>query len=528
MKKRKFGWVVIAILSMVIYSFSFQVREENATLEGEKVIKLNQGQSIFTSDIEEVGVWNNLIDRELAVGNLKLALTQTEEVSNYIHHRYDQYYQGIKVWGAQLIRHLKEGRVYCINGRYYRDIDIGIQPSLETEVAIQIVRDDLLDADYQLFGKPELMIFPAEKEYYLTYRLIFEKPGSEMIYFVNSHTGEVILKYDNIKTVGEIGLGTGVHNDTKKFSADYGNPYGAGTSYWARDVMRPARLETVDMRNTWWSGWYVSDSDNQWTDGALVDAHCYSGWVYDYFYNTHGRKGINNSNMFMRSWVHLGVNYNNAYWSSTSKAMFYGDGDGVTYYPFSAALDVVAHEITHGVTQYTSNLIYWFYSGALNEAFSDIMGGSCEFYHQPTGNGYLRAEWWLGEDLYRSFRPMRRFDKPYLLLVWGWFPYPDHYSLRYTGWGDNRGVHINSSIANHWFYLLAHGGTNRISSIHVTGIGISKAEKIAYRAWTRYLFPSANFSDARSACVQAARDLYGTGSTEASRTALAWTAVGVF
>jgi thermolysin len=156
------------------------------------------------------------------------------------------------------------------------------------------------------------------------------------------------------------------------------------------------------------------------------------------------------------------------------------------------------------------------------------MAVSCEIFHQPGGSGYRQAEWWIGEDCSKSFRPMRSLSNPSSLRVRDG-TYPDHYSRRWVlpVSDDNGGVHLNCTIAGHWYFLLANGGTNRTSGIAVDGIGLSKAEKIAYRTWVYYLHPSSNFKAARTASLQAAADIYGAGSAESAATALAWTAVGV-
>jgi Zn-dependent metalloprotease len=117
------------------------------------------------------------------------------------------------------------------------------------------------------------------------------------------------------------------------------------------------------------------------------------------------------------------------------------------------------------------------------------------------------------------------------MAQYGW-RYPDHYSdyydfTAYNNW-DNNGVHINQSIATHWYYLLANGGTNRKSGISVAGIGVGDAERIAYRGWVNYLTPNATFHDARVATIQAAVDLFGGSSTQVNRVTTAWNAVGVY
>ena len=161
--------------------------------------------------------------------------------------------------------------------------------------------------------------------------------------------------------------------------------------------------------------------------------------------------------------------------------MYYGDGDR-DFAAFSGALDVVAHELTHGVTQYTWDGIYEGESGALNEAFSDVMGTGAEFFHQAAGAGRLQADWFLGEDLAFRFDPprtaVRSMENPALFCSASLGQCdPDHYSRRYRGTADGGGVHHNSAIANQAFYLLAQGGVNRTSGRRVEGLGAGGREK---------------------------------------------------
>jgi thermolysin len=191
-------------------------------------------------------------------------------------------------------------------------------------------------------------------------------------------------------------------------------------------------------------------------------------------------------------------------------------------------LDIAAHELTHAVTDSSSRLIYLNESGALNEAFSDIMGTSVEFFFQPVGSGLGQADFLLGEDSIRS--PFGGLNGNRSLINPAAFGDPDHYSLRYTGTADNGGVHTNSSIANHAFYLAVAGGTNRVSGITVAGVGLAnmeQIEKVFYRAFTLLLPANATFSTARAATIQAARDLYATTPAVVNAVTQAWTAVGV-
>ena len=211
----------------------------------------------------------------------------------------------------------------------------------------------------------------------------------------------------------------------------------------------------------------------------------------------------------MVSSAHLGRKYNNAYWNGTQMA--YGDGDGTSFIEFSGDLDVVGHELSHGVTEATSNLIYQNESGALNEAFSDIMGTAIEF---SAGSG----NWTIGEDITPGTNGLRNMANP------GEDGDPSHYLDRYIGTGDNGGVHTNSGIINHWFYLLVNGGKNanpsRASGTDVQGIGLDAAEDIVFLGFTA-LPASATFCSARAGTIAVA------GVNYAANVADAWDEVGV-
>ncbi len=232
-----------------------------------------------------------------------------------------------------------------------------------------------------------------------------------------------------------------------------------------------------------------------------MDAHYYADVVYDYYLNTHNRDSYNGKGAAVESVVHFDKNYNNAAW--TGQYMIYGDGDGVTFSELSGAKDVIAHELTHAVTETSSNLVYENQPGALNESFSDVFG----YFVDPD-------DWLMGEDIYtpkiagdalRSLSDPAKYDQPEHMN--------NYQNLPNTKAGDWGGVHINSGIPNKAAY-------NTIQKI-----GKAKAEKIYYRALTQYLTTNSQFVDAKKALVQSATDLYGA--TEAAAVTEAWNAVGV-
>lgn len=225
----------------------------------------------------------------------------------------------------------------------------------------------------------------------------------------------------------------------------------------------------------------------------------------------------------------VGLFYVNAFYAGDG-VMVFGEGlpasltlAGRNWNYMAGALDIFAHELAHGVTDFSSQLIYENESGALNEAFSDIIAAGAEFYHQAAGNGPLRAEYLMGEDVVTP-GGIRSLANP------GDYGDPNHYSRRYVGPQDNGGVHINSTIVSHAYYLAIEGGTNRTSGQSVTGIGFAnreQMERVSYRAFTQMMPANATFSVARAATLQAAADLYGAGSNAVRALREAWNAVGV-
>jgi len=275
----------------------------------------------------------------------------------------------------------------------------------------------------------------------------------------------------------------------------------------------------------------------------------YLGYTYDYYFKRFGRSGLDDRNAPIYAITHpvrrsdlatlslddIDTYLLNAFWCggcgpTFRGAMVFGDGlppnlsiGGQTFDFFSGALDIVAHELTHGLTQYTSNLIYRNESGALNEAFSDILGTGAEFFYQTPGSGLRQADYLIGEDIIRPGGD-RSLANP------ASYGDPDHYTKRFTGSADNGGVHTNSLIASHAFYLAIEGGTNRTSGLSVTGVGGAnreQIEKVFYRAFAFMMPANATFSTARVATIQASRDAYGANSAAERAITQAWTAVGV-
>jgi Zn-dependent metalloprotease len=434
-----------------------------------------------------------------------------------------------------------DGRTLSVSGRIDESLSVDVQPRLDAEQAIRAVEPSFPRGAFPV-GEAELVILDRDVPPALVWTLWMRFDHHLERVFVDAGTGALVWSYSDLHTDAAVGRGTGVWGDPKKLSAE-----SAPEGFRANDRLRPPALATWDLGHDLGStgpalargeldpAWIAVSPDNTWSDGAVVDAHVHAGWTYDYYFHRHGRRGIDGHDLPVRSVTHFlprGQEFANAFWDPFSRAVYYGDGDA-TLAAFSGALDVVVHELTHGVTQHTWDGVYAGESGALNEAFSDIMATGAEFFHQPPGSGRLHADYYLGEDLPYVYDPprtaIRSMENPSLFCsaeLGGCDA--DHYSLLYRGPRDNGGVHHNSAVANQAFYLLVEGGVNRTSGRRVRGLGPERraeAEHIFYRGFTLYLTPSATFSDARAATVQAAVELYGEA--PAAEVEAAWSAVGV-
>ena len=470
-----------------------------------------------------------------------------------VHERLDQYVRGVRVVGGDLRRQTAPDGTVSVFGTLHADLALDLTPALSAAAA----RDAIAKA---AGGEPtgseaELVVLPLSDGYHLAYRGQAIVGLQIMNVYIDAHTGELLQQFSEF--VNEVGKGTGTYGDVKKVSAK-----AASGAFVTDDVLRPADITTYDMKGNLSrllailnvqtgvaASDIASDTDNDWTDSTVVDAHVYAGWYYDYLVKRLGRRGTDNNDLRMAVFTHpvriadigsaspavIGQYYLNAFSCNTCGpsgrgGVVFGEGAprgtlirDVEVKPFAAALDVVAHELTHGVTGYSAGLNGFQYSeaGALNEAFSDMFGVAAAFFFLPPGNAPMQASYLQGRDLTVPAGAIgRSLSNPRTTGD------PDHYTLRFVG-GD---PHYNSTIVSHAFYLAIEGGRNLTSGLTVQGVGAANREQIEkafFRALTVLMPSSSTFALTRVATIQAARDLYGTGSSADRAVTQAWDAVGV-
>ena len=491
--------------------------------------------------------WAPRIDGMRRTGELRLRIRRDDPlVAGRTHERYDQFHRGVRVFGADVAEQLSGGQVISAFGNVYEGVDVDTSPAIDADRAREIVE---ARTGVKSAGRPTPDSSRGDR-YVLTWRVRAATFSDVREYFIDARDGTVAFEFSDLQTQSAVGRGQGMLGDTKKISVS-----SSGGQFVTTDRLRPPAINTYDMRGDYIRTLiYLNEvtqlSPTIWprmrtTPGPTaptVDAHVYSGWTYDYYFKRFNRRGLDNRDLPLINIVHPARRsrllsafqivpdfYLNAFYAGDG-VMVYGEGlpagftcGGQTVDFFSAALDIVAHELTHGVTQYTSNLIYQNESGALNEAFSDIMGTSVEFYFQQPGSGNCAPTICAERTSSGRAGSVRCQIRNRLAIP---TTTRDASPARPT----TAACTSTPASPNQAFYLAIEGGTNRTSGLSVQGVGAANREQIErvfYRAFTQMLPANATFAVARAATIQAARDLFGANSAAERAVTQAWTAVGV-
>jgi bacillolysin len=486
--------------------------------------------------------------------DMRLLTSIDLEPNDLTYERYQQYVGEAQVLGGQItVLRDHRGAAIAVIGSHYPDILPTNAVNLRGKAAAEIVDRDVGPGQQRMI---DLMIDPESGRYF--FRVETRAFASRWFHWIDAGSGMLLRRYSGLEAGGGIGAKGDAKDLTGLTSFHDSSGHGAGGPHYDL-ISANGRQLTFDYRNHDPFIYYVTDDDDTWDlvtsdraspgQPALVDAQYYAGVTDNYLLDVYGLDWIGDCGYTaMQSVAHFGTDYDNAYWSGAYTV--YGDGDGSTSREFSAGLDVVAHEYTHGITDCTSALMYQGEPGALNESFSDIIGDSAEFFaDEPNSSNCVRAEgqttcadWWVGEDVAigPDARPgLRNMADPEEDGD------PDHYSEYIVTSDDNGGVHSNSGIPNHAYYLLVNGGLNascadpashesahcsdadvQDNDLSVTGIGLEDAQQIFFAAFTS-LPADATMCDARAASEVAASALFGPASQQAQSTKDAWVAVGL-
>jgi Zn-dependent metalloprotease len=435
---------------------------------------------------------------------------ETDELG-MTHARFSQKKNKVPVFGGDLIVHFAaDGALVRVNGRITPTSPMPLDSAIDEDharvAALLDAREVHPDLDAAAFEtrKPVLHVLPlSPSDARLAWRVEVEITGAPepVLYetFVDAHDAGIMRRSNLITTLQ--GSGTGWFGDTKWLSISH-KKSGYYLEAEDRDGLKTYaatagyRLPGTAVRSATPTAFDLAGD----SAGAAVDAHAHLSATWDYFESQHRRRGWDGKGGVVRGTVHYGRALANAFWNG--RQVVFGDGDQDNA-PFSAALDVVAHEYTHGVIAHTARLLPYGEPGALNEAIADLFGA---FVSLGSGHG---SDWQIGETVHLSGdrpAPLRDLARPSATRS------PMHMSEYHETSDDNGGVHVNSTIVSHAGYLMAEGA-----------LGPDLTARIFYRALTRYLTSGSTFADAADATIAAARDLRAAE----HRVRDAWVSVGV-
>mgnify|MGYP001256342876 CR=1 FL=1 len=454
---------------------------------------------------------------------LRVERTDTDALG-CLHVRFSQRWEELEVWPSALVVQVRDdGTVDTLSGvTAPTPRRVHTRPTIASPRAAAAARAAVSAGDDATVSEPDLIVFaPERRPSRLAWRMhVTLSAASRFLVVVDAHTGRVLESFDEVAHEDVVGSGTDLLGQTRTLHV-----WQEGGSYFLSDTSKQMFDPTSDPPNPFTSRGAIAvvDARNSGPDPEpdlfYVTANTPNGFAlrdavsaafglsqtYDYFLERHQRNSLDGQGGTMLAVVRVGRNFQNAFWNG--QYMAFGDAE-----PYAASLDVVGHELTHGVTEKTAGLVYKDQSGALNEAFSDIFGEMVEA-RTTAGN----HDWKVGSQLGAALRDMRN---PSSILIQAGLPYPSRMSQFIQTSQDNGGVHLNSSIINRAYYLLAEGLPN--------AVGLAAAERIFYRTLTTKLVKQSRFVDCRIGAIASAEELFGAGSAQARATADAFDAVEIF
>ena len=399
-----------------------------------------------------------------------------------------------------------------------------------------LYKEQKRDSSATLKPKGELLIILDDSITH-TYRLAYKiniyavTPLVDKNVYIDAISGNIIGTENLIQDANTLGTAATLYSRTQNVTMDsYSSPIKYRLQETRTTNGKTAQIQTYNMQN---GGNYTdvdfSNSSINWTTAdAGLDVHWGTEKVFDYWSTVRNRNSFDNNGATIKNYVHYSTGYDNAFWSGTMHVMTYGDG---TQFNPLVALDIIAHEIGHGICQYTANLNNGASSyneqSALNEGLSDIWATCVKYWAAPN-----KPTWLMGGEILRnsSYNCIRDMQNPKSTSA-AEGQHPNTYKGAY--WSSAGEPHYNSTVLSHWFYLLSQGGSGTIddkgvNAYNITGIGIDKAANIVWDAEsTGKLLSQSQYADARTAMISAATDLYGNCSTETISVTNAWYAVGV-
>lgn len=530
MKKQKLSILITTALSTLLFlgnitsyaapqATSNKQTEEFNTIEELKDVNDGQVPEYFSDDKEDfkfidgsytnikvdtkddavnsINSIKNLMNIDYPADELEVVkVNQSKYVNSY---KLQQVYNRVPVYGREVVVITdKEGNTTSVGGNYLKDLNVNTRPALgQVEAGSHALKNFEKDAKV---SANELAIYTLDDTTpTLCWKVTIDGvKNGETAYedvFVNANTGDIVTEVSLLHEAATTASGKDLKGVTQQFNANTARVRtGSWWSYSYKNVFELYDTVRNIVINDYSTGSTVYSTTSTFNDPAAVSALVNIAKTYDYYKNALGRNSYDDNGAVIPATVHYtenGRGYDNAYWSPQENKFVFGDGE--TYFtPLSGALDVIGHEFTHAVVSNTCDLRYQGESGALNEAYADIMGNFIE--------GKNESRWLIGEDIMKNGDAgLRCMSNPEQ------FSQPSKVGGRYyvnpNSSRDNGGVHTNSGILNHAAYLMWKNG-------------ISNKSKLADLFYNSLFLmnSSSNFKQCRIAVLKAAKNMSMTSS----------------
>lgn len=527
-KIRAMNLLLFTLLSIF---FQFELIAQTASIPTKTSIFNENSFKEYRDELISTERFFELKKEAFGLENCEMVLINSNKLkSDLIHLKYQQYYKGIPIYNSMYYLHTKDGEVQSSNGMLYPFIEINTEPKINTHKANQIaqkyfltiINDKKINHNDVKIISTELFItdksYPNfSGNYALAYKIIatIKLINKKQEILVDAHNGQIIFNQSKIHHIDRPSKAkTKYYGEQDIISDSIGV-----NEFVLRDNNRNITTFT-DKKNTYEK---FTDTDGYWDqfnadqDEVALDAHYTTSRFYDMMLEKFNYRGVDGKGGAMNPIVHIqgGSSVVNAFWDGENAA--FGNGD--CHHSPLTTFSVVAHEFTHGVTQYNSALIYNGESGAINESLSDIFGKAAEYYYDRN-----RFSWELDPIFKKTKYPevFRSFSDPNRLSM------PKTYKGKF--WEDIADVHTNSSVFNHWFYLMVTGETAKNEfgvAYSIKAMPILDVLNVIFKCQTSYLTPSSGYKELAKSSLIACKELYGQNSEIYISMQNAWIAVNV-
>ncbi len=496
------------LLLLVLYPFLNKAQvysgiDANNHIKGAEKVKIENNKLSYVrlSKAHQIPLeqHKNWLIETFNLSQYELVLNRTEKL-HQTHLCYHLYHNDIRILGAYLNAHLKGNALYSANAKSF-DIPLKNTIAITWNTAIESATNYLNGAwngnEEQLLYVPTDLNFDRA-DFRLVYVVEVRTNTNLQELYVDAQSGAIIAQQSLLHAIDALGTANTLYSGERAITTDL-----TDNQYRLREENRNIHTYSLNNLITFEEAVDIYDEDNVW-DNYATDVHWATEMTYDFLQEKFNRNSLDDNGFQLRSYVNYNENWQNAAWNVAEQAMVYGDGNGTQTAPW-VSLPICAHEITHGLIDFTAGLVYQGESGALNEAICDMFAYSVDRYARPES-----ANWMIGEEVFMN-DILRSMSNPKAAGD------PDTYNGAYwidpNSPEDSGGIHNNNGVLNYWFYLLHEGGEGFNDNMNYYKCNEVYSQdwaiELVYNCLVGYLGESSDFEDFEFYCIEVASELYG-------------------